>query len=439
MKHLVLALAFAVPAVAQLEVPPGTTSSVPQEQTPATTQPSALSKAEDAIADNKFEDAIALLTPLATEAQTNERVFYDLGFAHDALNHDTEATAAYSKAIKLHPNDAAARISLGLLYARNDETARAQEQLHAATKIEGADKALLGRAWRALAEIDLKSNPAQARGDMLSALQYSPETADDAATAAEIAEAMQDNDAATKAYAHAFELNPSSIDVATGYARALSRVKRYSEADQVLTSALQQHPGNHTLLAERASELLLQGKTNEALPALESLHSQDSKNAPIAMLLARAYGAQGNLEKAQSIYSALLASSPDDVTLLAEAADNLIRLHRSSEAQPLLQKALDHPEKFPSQQTMADAAGEMAFAASANKDGAYVLKALALREQVTPLTAPYTFLRATAHDMLHHTRQAAEDYRLFLSQSGGKFPDQEWQAGQRLQILVRTK
>jgi len=101
-----------------MEMPPGTTSAVPQEQAAPTASQATLAKAEDAIANGKYADAISLLTPLATQSQTNARVFYDLGFAHDALNHDPEAAAAYAKSIALKNDDAGAHVSLGLLYAR---------------------------------------------------------------------------------------------------------------------------------------------------------------------------------------------------------------------------------------------------------------------------------------------------------------------------------
>lgn len=439
MRILAAVLLFSLPAAAQMEMPPGTTSAVPQEQAKPPASQATLAKAEDAIANGNYADAVTLLTPLATEAQSNARVFYDLGFAQDTLNHDIEAAAAYAKSISLKSDDAGARISLGLLYARMGETAKAEEQLRAATKIEGAEKDLLARAWRALAEIDLKSNPEMARNDLLSALKYAPETPDDAATAAEIAEAMGDDAAAEQAYAHAFSLSPASVDVAMGYARTLTQQKKFVQADQVLTSALAQHPGNHALMAERASEQLLQGKTEAAVSVLESLHADEPGNAAVTMLLARAYSAAGSPEKAEPIYTALLKASPNDVTLMTEAADTLIRLRRSPEAEPLLQKAVSQPDKFPSKAALAQAAGELAFAASSNKDAVTVLKALAIREPLAPSSAPFTFLAASAHDTLHHTKQAAEAYRQFLSQSGGKYPDQEWQAQQRLQVLSRTK
>lgn len=440
MKLLASLLLFsATAAAAQIDLPPGTTSPVPAQQAQPDATTATLARAEDAIANGSFADAVALLTPLATTANKNARIFYDLGFAHDALNHDADAASAYAQAAALQPNDAATRVSYGLLLARTGKLPAADEQLTAATAIQGADRTLLGRAYRALAELHLKSSPEKARTELVAALRQTPETPADAAMAAEIAEALHDDDATGQAYAHAFQLDPSNIDVATGYARVLGRAKKYAQADAVLMQALQQHPGNHALLAEQASSQLLQGHPEAALPSLTALHAAEPDNTAITLLLARAYSASGAADKAQPIYATLLAASPDDVTLMTEAADNLIRLRRSPEAEPLLLKAVAAPERFSSKGALADAAGELAFAASSNKDAVTVLKALDLRATITPATAPFTFLSATAHDTLHHTKQAEDAYRLFLTQSAGKFPDEEWQAQQRLQLLTRSK
>jgi Flp pilus assembly protein TadD len=434
-------LACTAAAGAQMQMPPGTTSPVPDSSQQAA--PNALTetlrKAEEAIGNGKYAEAITALTPAAVPSQKNERVFYDLGFAQDALGHDDEASAAYKQAIALDPNDAAARVSYGLLLARASNRTGAEEQLSAASKIPGGDPALLARANRALAEIHLPTNPEQARADLVAALQHSPETPEDAALAAEIADAMHDDAATEKAYAHAFQLNPKDADVAVGYARALALAKKFAQAEAVLTSARRANPDNRTILAELASEQLLQGHIDVALPTLEQLHTSEPGNAAIALLLARAYTASEHPDKADALFTALLAAAPEDVTLMAEAADHLIREKRSPEAEPLLQKALTHPEKFPTKQAMAQAAGELAFAASSNHDYETVLKALATRDAVLPSEAVYTFLGASAHDALHHTKLASEQYHLFLQQSGGKFPDQEWQAQQRLRILDRTR
>ncbi len=444
-RRCLLAVALSVAgsglACGQYQLPPGTSSSVPDTERQTTPSPenAVLQKAEAAIAGDRFGDAVALLTPLATPAQQIERVFYDLGFAQDALGHDGEAAIAYREALKRDANDAAARVSLGLLLARGTNRAAAEEQLTAAAKITGAPPDLVAHADRALAQIHLESNPEQANADLLAALKLSTETPEDAALAAEIAVALHDNATAEIAYAHAAQMAPGDAEVALGHARLLSREKRYAEAEAALQPALKAHPQNRELQSELAAQQMLQGQTGDAIHSLESLHASTPADVPITRLLASAYVTGGSPEKADPLYAALLAANPKDVSLQVEWADCLIRQKRSSEAEPVLQHALAQPGAFPDPQARANAYGMLAFAASANHDPETVLKALANRETVAPSTAPFTFLLASAHDTLHHTKQAADAYRLFVQQSGGKFPDQEWQAQQRLHLLDRSK
>jgi hypothetical protein len=49
------------------------------------------------------------------------------------------------------------------------------------------------------------------------------------------------------------------------------------------------------------------------------------------------------------------------------------------------------------------------------------------------------FLEATAHDKLHHTKQATDLYKQFLSVANGQFPDEEWEARHRLITLEHMK
>jgi hypothetical protein len=48
-------------------------------------------------------------------------------------------------------------------------------------------------------------------------------------------------------------------------------------------------------------------------------------------------------------------------------------------------------------------------------------------------------LRATSLDHLRQFKLAAQSYRQFLSVSGGKNPEQEWQAQHRLIAIDRMK
>lgn len=441
MRAFALLLLSASIAPAQMQIPPGTSSSVPEtsRQAAPSAESVTLQHAEDLVASAKYAEAVALLGPLATSSQKNERIFYDLGFAQDALGHDAEAVAAYRSALALDSGDAAARISLGLLLARDGDATAGEEQLATAVKIPGTQPALLSRAWRALAQMHLQNKPQQASDDLIAALKLSPETPEDALLAAQIADALHDDAAAETAYAHAQQLAPGDPEVALGYARLLSRQKKYAEAVAALEPARRAHPENRELLSEVAAQELLQGDTAKAISRLEQIHAGAPGDAAISRLLASAYVANGTPEKANPIYTGLLEADPDNAALQVEWADCLIRQKRSPEAEPVLKRALARPDGLTTFSAKASAEGMLAFAASANHDPETVLTALTARAQLAPPTAPYTFLAATAHDTLRHTKQAAEEYRLFLQQAGGSFPDQVWQAQQRLHILDRSK
>jgi hypothetical protein len=62
-----------------------------------------------------------------------------------------------------------------------------------------------------------------------------------------------------------------------------------------------------------------------------------------------------------------------------------------------------------------------------------------MRSKSLPELPSTYFLWATAYDTLHNKAQAVTYYHHFLDSSAGKFPDQEWQARQRLSLLEGKK
>jgi hypothetical protein len=62
-----------------------------------------------------------------------------------------------------------------------------------------------------------------------------------------------------------------------------------------------------------------------------------------------------------------------------------------------------------------------------------------MRSKLLPEVPSTYFLWATAYDTLHQNSEAALYYHHFLDASAGKFPDQEWQARQRLKVVESKK
>ena len=182
-----------------------------------------------------------------------------------------------------------------------------------------------------------------------------------------------------------------------------------------------------------------QGRPAQALPIAEKLHATHPEDPTLTRLLARLYSRDQQYDKAAPLYAGLVANSPKDPTLLDDDADVLIHLKRFAEAETLLKRAVADPSAFPSKDDLGSAASHLAFASSANSDAATTLQALALRATVLPNSPSSLFLEATAHDKLHHTKQATDLYKQFLSVANGQFPDEEWEARHRLLTLEHMK
>jgi cytochrome c-type biogenesis protein CcmH/NrfG len=85
----------------------------------------------------------------------------------------------------------------------------------------------------------------------------------------------------------------------------------------------------------------------------------------------------------------------------------------------------------------ADGWSGLAFASSRTNQPSVTLHALTMRSKFLPEVPSTYFLWATSCDTLHQKAQAIAYYHHFLDAAAGKFPEQEWQARQRLLLLEK--
>jgi tetratricopeptide (TPR) repeat protein len=83
--------------------------------------------------------------------------------------------------------------------------------------------------------------------------------------------------------------------------------------------------------------------------------------------------------------------------------------------------------------------GNLALAASENKNYALALQALDEHAKYVPDAPGTLFLRAGIYDNLRDYKRAAEYYRQFLAAASGRFPDEEWKARHRLIAIAPDK
>jgi tetratricopeptide (TPR) repeat protein len=427
-------LLLALPANAQL--PPGTTDTT---QPQAQTQDPARAQANEALDKQDYPAALKLLTTLAEKNPADAHLLYDLAFTQEALDQTSNAEATYRRAIAADPAYFDPHLALGLLLARSGKLTDAHAELLKATTLTTDNQALKARAYRALARLDQATNPAAASDDLLAALKISPETADDILLSGELAEASGDATAAELAYRRLLAVDPQNHDATAALTHLLLHQQKPDQAEALLTAALAKDPENPTLNAQLASLYEQQGKTAQAIPLAAKLHAAHPDDAALTRLLARLYSRNQQYDQAAPLYAALILRSPQDPTLLDDAADVQIHLKNFAEAESLLKRSVAQPAAFPTQDDLAQAASHLAFAASANNDPATTLQALEIRDRVLPQSPSSLFLSATAHDKLHHTKQATDLYKKFLSVANGQFPDEEWEARHRLLSLEHMK
>jgi tetratricopeptide (TPR) repeat protein len=414
-------------------VPPASSALDAQQEIPRQ-----VAEAEAAIVKSDWKTAETLLDSWLSSHPTDARALFDAGYVADAQNRLDDAVSLYRRATQANPRSFEAHLSLGLLLARQGDLAEARIELVNATTLDPgeAGPALKARAWRALAQIDKPGpgNPdgdaSQASDDLLQALKLSPETPDDTLLAASLAESSGQLDAAEEAYRRLLGKDPSSAQANAGLAHLLIKQRKYPEAETLLRAALAQVPNDPALTAQLASVLAAQDKA-EALPLLQKLHSERPGDAEITRMLADMLAQTGDPAGSDKLYASLLASQPNDVDLLLTHGQNLVRQLRYTDAFAVFDRAARlAPDS-------GDAWSGLAFAASKTGQPAVALHALTMRSKYLPEVPSTYFLWATSYDTMHDKTQAIAYYHHFLDSAAGKFPDQEWQAKQRLALLEK--
>jgi len=419
--------------VAGLAQAPAQTQPVQVPAAPAATEPSqAVADAEAAIAKSDWKAAETKLDSWLAAHPDDARALFDAGYVADAQSRLDDADGLYRRAIDANPQSFEAHVSLGLLLARQGKQADARPELAAATSLNPgeAGPGAMAQAWRALAQIDRDSDPAQASIDLLQALKLSPETPADTLLSASLAELAGEYDDAQAAYRRLLAIDPKSAQANAGLAHLLILRKQYPEAETLLRGALQQTPEDPTLNAQMAAVLVAQNKA-EALPLLQKLHGAHPNDPAITRMLAEVLAEAGDAAGSDQLYVTLLKASPEDADLLIAHGQNLTRLLKYAEAFQAFDKAthLDAGD--------GDGWSGLAFAASKTGQPAITLHALTMRSKFLPEVPSTYFLWATSYDTLHENSAAITYYHHFLDSAAGKFPNQEWQARQRLLLLEK--
>jgi Flp pilus assembly protein TadD len=385
-----------------------------------------LAQAEDAIAKQDYATAEPLLKEVVADRAADYAAWYDLGFLYHAQGRDEESIEAYKKSVQAKPTVFESNLNLGLELA-SAEKPEAEQYLRAATKLTPTSHPVEGRkrAWMALGHFLQHSNPEEAVNAFRQAAVVDPKDPEPHLLAGSTLEQLKNADAEQE-YQLALSIDPNSTDAMTALTNFYMAQHRFPDAENLLRKLVVLHPNDPAAHIQLGRMLAMAGKNDDAIAEMQAGLKLDPTDKKAQSDLADLYSRARKFDEAAQTYRTLLENSPNDAGLHSMLGRALLQQKKFSEAQSELTKAIQlKPDS-------GEAYGDLALAANNNKDYPLTLKALDLRAKYLPENPLTYFLRATAYDHLRDVKSASKYYHEFLNVSGGKFPEQEWQAKHRL-------
>jgi tetratricopeptide (TPR) repeat protein len=335
----------------------------------------------------------------AVEADPNDfAAHFDLALALSLEQKDDDAIRELRRTLELKPGLYQADLNLGTLLLRNKRASEALPVLK-----EGAE---------------LK--PQEVRANLL------------------YAQALYNTSDWTQAeqfYRTAAGLDPKSAAAQSGLAHALLKEAKLAEAQEHFEAAAALDPQYQDDLQELAAAkprqaqlLTANGNFAAAIPDLESA-VRESPSVPNRLALADAYKTNKQVDKAVEQLQLAVASDPANYDLRMDLGRELRDRRKFVPAAEQFRTAAKiRPDSV-------KAWNELAAVLVVNEDYAGGLAALDRVRALGKEVAGDYYYRAISLEKLRQPKPAMEAYRQFLAADGGKMPDQEFQARQRIRII----
>jgi Tfp pilus assembly protein PilF len=350
---------------------------------------------------------------------------FNLALALSLQQKDDEAIRELRRTLELQPGLYPADSNLGTLLLRNKRAAEAvpvlkealesapnsgekaarANLLYAQALYETSDVAQAEQYYRAAAALDPRSAAAQSGLAHTLLKQAKPAEADEH-------------------FRTAASLDPRYRDDLLELAAEYEKSNKVAEA----VTIYREFPGN-AAAKERLGQLLIaDGNFAAAIPGLESA-VKESPSVSNRLLLADAYKMNKQMDKAVEQLQLAAASDPANYDVHIDLGRELRdRRQFVPAAQQFAVAAKLRPDSV-------KAWNELAAVLVVNEDYAGGLAALdRVRALGKEVPGDY-FYRAISLEKLKQPKPAMEAYRQFLAADGGKMPDQEFQARQRIRII----
>lgn len=398
-----------------------------------TSFPPELAQAETAIEKKDYATAELLLKKVVAADPTNYQAWFDLGFVYNGLGNTQESIAAYRKSVAAKADIFESNLNLGLMLAKTGQP-DAEQFLRAATTLKPTANADQGRAraWLSLGHVLESNKPHEAIQAYKQAATLEPNDPEPHLSAGLLLEKENRFADAEQEYKQALAIAPASSDALTGMANIYMRGHRLADAEGILRQLVALHPNDAAAHMQLGRTLAAGGKNDDAIAELQAAAKLAPADPGVQRDLAELYVTAKKYDLAEAQYRSLLATNGNDAELRHDLGVAFLKQRKFTEAQQELLIAVKLKPDFGA------AYGDLAVAASENKDYELAIRAADARARFLPEIPASYFLRASAYDHLRNYKQASENYHRFLELAKGQYPDQEWQARHRL-IAIEPK
>jgi Flp pilus assembly protein TadD len=402
-----------------------------QKATPHTTPATELAgivRAENAMDQQKWPEAEAILRKLVAANTKDARAWFDLGYVMHGQKNYHEAIAAYRGAVAAAPESFECNLNLGMMLA-HENLPDASKYLEKATHLKPTGQhpqESLAHAWAALAQVQGSGDAKAALDSWSHAVALAPADLNNRLAFGTALELSGDKAGAEREFRKANELQPNSTDALAALSNLFMRSKRLPEAEETLRRLVAAAPEDENGHLQLGRVLSAESHDTEAAVELQKALALRADDWEALRELAFVQERSKQYAEAEKNYRSLLVYFPNDAQLHNGLGSVLLPQLKYAEAQSeFIQCVRMRPD-------WGVAYGQLALAAAGNKDYELAIKALDARKKLLPEPPSSLFLRATYYDHLRRLPEAVENYKAFLAVSNGQFPDEEWKARHRL-------
>lgn len=375
----------------------------------------------------KPAEAEAIFRKLTVADANDYAAWFHLGFSQTLQNKDSEAIESYRKVLAIKADVYEAQLNLGIVLLRQKKAKEAVEPLEAAVKAKPDQYRPTFYLGEALLE---NGRGAEAEPLYRKAYQLNPKSAEAAHGLGQSLLNQRKTEEGAKYFEEAAQLDAS-------FRPALLQLANVYEADKNFEAAIALYKRfpEEAGARERLGQLLAEtGKAAAAIPELEAAVKASPTVANLTAL-ATAYLQNKQPDKCPPLLDAALRLEPSNGELRLLYGRLLREMRKFDQAANQFALAVKLDPKLP------EAWSDLATVLVLLERYDIALKSLDQLKALGVEKPGHKYLRAITLDKIKQNKQGAKlalaAYEDFLSSSGGKFPEEEFKARQRMKSLER--